>query len=90
MKITEVMYSGIAVKQLAYSFNKEYFTDITIGIEMKEGNSFVTIDFGEMSKEMIFKFSFKLGKTQKHLMKTREFMLPIKQYPLPPKKEGLT
>ncbi|WP_010523145.1 hypothetical protein [Aquimarina agarivorans] len=84
MKVTEIMYSGIAVRQLVYSFNKEFSTEIFTSIEMKEGNSFVTIDFGNTSKELIFKFSFKLGKTQKLLMKTREFMLPIGQYPLPP------
>ena len=87
MKITEIMYSGIAVRQLVYSFNREFFTDISTSIEMKEGNSFVTIDFGNVSKELIFKFSFKLGKTQKLLMKTREFMLPIEKYPLPPKED---
>ena len=86
MKVTEIMYSGMAVRQLAYSFNKEFFTDIAISVEMKNGNSFVTIDFGSTSKKLIFKFSFELGKTQKHLMKTREFMLPIEQFPLPPKK----
>lgn len=87
MKITEIVYSGIAVRQLAYSFNKAHGTNISISLEMKEGNSFVTIDFGDLSKEMIFGFTYKLGMTQKHLMITKDFILPITQYPMPPSEE---
>lgn len=84
MKVTKIMYSGIAVKQLAFSFNEKHGTNISVDIDMREGNSFVTIGFGEISEEMIFEFSFELGKTQKLLMTTKEFMLPLGKYPLPP------
>jgi hypothetical protein len=84
MKVTEVMFAELAVEQYSYWFNKKYGTTIKHSSEVKEGVPFVTIDFGDTSKELIFKFSFELGKIQKRLMKSGDFMLPVDEYPFPP------
>lgn len=84
MIITEIMFSGFAVRQFEFKFNSTHKTNIYSSIQTQDGTTFVTIDFGETSKELIFRFAFELGKIQKRLAKEGELMLPIDQYPLPP------
>ncbi|TPN89227.1 hypothetical protein [Aquimarina algicola] len=87
MKITEIMFSGLAAKQYAYFFNRENNTTIKISTESKEGISFVTIDFSDTHIDLALSFMYKIGELQEGLRTGRELLLPIGQYPLPPKEE---
>jgi hypothetical protein len=84
MKITEVMYANLAAKQYAHKFNQVYNTQIKVFLETKEGTPFVTIDFEDTPKNLIFKFGYELGEIQERLTSENELMLPTNQYPLPP------
>lgn len=84
MTITEMMFSGFAVRQLQFKFNSIHKTNIDSYAKTEEGITFVTIDFKDTSKELIFKFAFELGEIQKRLAKEGSLMLPLDEYPLPP------
>ncbi|GAA3523321.1 hypothetical protein GCM10022393_42700 [Aquimarina addita] len=85
MKVTEVMYANLAAKQYTYKFNQTYNTKVKIFLETKEGTPFVTIDFNDTPINLVFKFGYELGEIQERLTSESELMLPIDQYPLPPK-----
>ena len=85
--MTEIMFSGLAAKQYAYFFNKENGTNLKITIESKEGITFVTIDFGNTTIDLMMKFIYKMGELQEGLRSERELLLPIGKYPLPRKDE---
>ncbi|MBO0590852.1 hypothetical protein I2486_05470 [Cellulophaga sp. E16_2] len=89
MKVTEIMFSGLAAKQYAHFFNKENDTAIKIATESKEGISFVTIDFSDTPIDLALSFMYKIGELQEGLRTDKELLLPIGQYPLPPKEDVL-
>jgi hypothetical protein len=87
MTITQVMFADLAAKQFAAKFNEINGTAIQVSNTIKEGTPFVTIDFLDTPKELIFTFAFELGKIQKRLERDGSLMLPVSQYPLPPQGE---
>ncbi len=87
MKVTEIMFSGLAAKQYTYFFNKENNTTIKISTESKEGITFVTIDFSDTHIDLALSFMYKIGEIQEGLRIDRELLLPIGKYPLPSKEE---
>jgi hypothetical protein len=88
MKITEIMFSGLAAKQYAHFFNQNNGINLNLSTIIKEGICFVTIDFGNTSIELIAQFMYRMGEIQEGLRNDRELMLPIEKYPLPPGNNG--
>jgi hypothetical protein len=84
MKVTEIMFSGLAAKQYTYFFNQENGTNLKVSTETREGICFVTIDFENSSIELMVKFMYRMGELQEGLRNDRELMLPIGKYPFPP------
>ena len=88
MIIKEVMYAPGAAKQVIHKFNNDYNTSISyIKTEVLEGTPFVHIDLDDTHPSLIFKFGFLLGELQNYLEAKGEQFLPLKTYPLPPKKD---
>ncbi|UII27625.1 hypothetical protein LVD15_04145 [Fulvivirga maritima] len=87
MKIFRAFYANIAVIQYTFHFNKEHETEIKAYSEHLEGVPFVTIDFGDLNAELVFKFSFRLGEIHKEVQLKNDFLLDMEQYPLPPKED---
>lgn len=88
MKVKKIMYSPIAVVQFTYKFNKENNTNIEReSIEYLDGSPFVTIDFKETDQNLIFEYSYELGRIQNYLAKRGEELLPLEDYPFPPEQE---
>ena len=86
MKITEIMFSGLAARQYVNFFNDKNNLEIEVYLENKEGISFVTVDFKQTSIEKALSFMYKLGELQEELRNEGELMLPIEKYPLSDKK----
>lgn len=87
MKVTEVMFSGVAAKQYAYFFSKENNVDLKISTETKEGICFVTVHHEGVRVDLLLSFMYKMGELQEALRNDRELMLPVDKYPLPPKED---
>jgi len=87
MKATRIMYAPPAVIQFTYKFNKENNTNIENTDEIIDGSPFVTIDFKETSFQLIFVYTYELGRVQSHLARIKEQFLPLEQYPFPPDDE---
>jgi len=88
MKATKTMYAPVAVEQFTYRFNKEHNTNIhKDNVEYMDGACFVTIDFKETPFQLIFDYTYELGKIQNYLAKRREELLPLEDYPFPPEQE---
>lgn len=85
MKVTQVMFSGLAARQFTYKFNLEHATSIVVEEEFKEGVPFITFDLQDMPSDMVFKFAYTLGRLQKRLADDDELFLPTDQYPMPPR-----
>ena len=86
MKVTKIMYAPTAVTQFTYRFNKENNTHIEHTHEIIEGSPFVTIDFKETSRDLVFHYAYKLGRIQNYLAQKGEELLPLADYPFPPEK----
>ena len=84
MKVTEIMFSGLAAKQYTHFFNQENGTNLKVSTEINEGICFVTIDFENTTIDLMVKFMYRMGELQEGLRNDRELMLPIRKYPLPP------
>lgn len=84
MKAKRIMFSSLAVEQFTYKFNKENNTHIEYTNEILEGSLFVTIDFKEIPFQLIFDYTYELGKIQAHLATKEEDFLPLESYPFPP------
>jgi len=84
MKAKKIMYAWAAVKQFTYKFNKENNTHIEYTSEVLDGSLFVTIDFKETPFQLIFEYTYELGRIQNHLAGKREQFLPLESYPFPP------
>ncbi|REC62495.1 hypothetical protein DRF65_10405 [Chryseobacterium pennae] len=84
MKAKKIMYAPSAVEQFTYKFNTENNTNIEHTHEILDGSPFVTINFKETPFQLIFEFTFELGRIQNQLAKAREFFLPLDSYPFPP------
>ncbi|WP_254556917.1 hypothetical protein, partial [Salmonella enterica] len=52
--------------------------------EVLDGSPFVTIDFKETPFQLIFEYTYELGRIQSQLAKKREQLLPLDYYPYPP------
>lgn len=79
------MYAPTAVTQFTYRFNKENNTDIEReSVEYLDGSPFVTIDFKDTDQDLVFEYSYELGKIQNYLARIREELLPLEDYPFPP------
>lgn len=87
MKTTNAFYADIAVIQFTYWFNNQNNTKICAHAEYKAGVPFVEIDFKDTSKELIFKYTLRLGEIQNELSQKEKYSLDYLQYPLPPKED---
>lgn len=81
------MYAPSAVTQFTFKFNKENNTNIENSDEVIDGSPFVTIDFKETSFQLIFEYTYELGRIQNNLAKKKESLLPLEHYPFPPEQE---
>lgn len=81
------MYAPSAVTQFTYRFNKENNTHIEHTDEVIHGSPFVTVDFKETSRELVFEYSYELGCIQNYLAAERLQLLPLADYPFPPETE---
>jgi hypothetical protein len=88
LKISTAFYADIAVIQFTYWFNKQNNTSITAFAEIKGGVPFVTIDFGSLDFEIIFKYTLRLGEIQHELTQKDKFSLDYKDFPLPHKDDS--
>ncbi len=84
MKAKKIMYTPAAVDQFTYRFNTENHTSIEHTSEVLDGSPFVTIDFKETPFQLIFEYTYELGRIQSQLAKKREQLLPLDYYPYPP------
>lgn len=85
---TTTMYAPVAVDQFTYRFNKEHNTNIKKDdVDYADGACFVTIDFKDTPFQLIFQYTYELGKIQYYLAKNRESLLPLEDYPFPPEKD---
>lgn len=88
MKARTTMYAPVAVDQFTYRFNKEHNTNIKKdNIEYMDGSCFVTIDFKDTPFQLVFEYTYALGKTQNYLARNRESLLALDGYPFPPEQE---
>lgn len=81
------MYALTAVTQFTYKFNLENNTNIENTEEILDGSPFVTIDFKDTPFQLIFIYTYELGRIQYKLEKEGEDFLPLEQYPFPPDEE---
>ncbi|WP_129056846.1 MULTISPECIES: hypothetical protein [unclassified Chryseobacterium] len=84
------MYAISAVTQFTYNFNKENNTNIENTEEILDGSPFVTIDFKDTPFQLIFTYTYELGRIQYRLEKEEEEFLPVAQYPFPPDEDILS
>ncbi len=84
MKAKKIMSAPSAVEQFTYRFNKENSTNIEHTDEILDGSPFVTIDFKETPFQLIFEYTYELGRIQYHLEKEDKDFLPLDSYPFPP------
>lgn len=84
MKAKKIMYAPAAVTQFTYRFNTENHTSIEHTSEVLDGSPFVTIDFKETPFQLIFEYTFELGRIQSQLAIKDEDFLPLDSYPFPP------
>lgn len=84
MKAKKIMYALAGVIQFTYKFNKENNTHIEYTREILDGSLFVTIDFKETPFQLIFEYTYELGRIQNYLAGKREEFLPLESYPFPP------
>lgn len=84
MKAKKIMSAPSAVEQFTYRFNKENNTNIEHTDEILDGSPFVTIDFKETPFQLIFEYTYELGRIQYHLEKEDKDFLPLDSYPFPP------
>ncbi|WP_426482362.1 hypothetical protein [Chryseobacterium sp. R2ACT005] len=84
MKTTRIMYAPPAVTQFTYKFNTENNTNIENTDEIIEGSPFVTIDFKDTPFQLIFEYTYELGRIQSYLASIREQFLSLEYYPFPP------
>lgn len=84
MKATRIMYALAAVTQFTYKFNLENNTNIENAEEILDGAPFVTIDFKDTPFQLIFLYTYELGRIQYKLEKEEEDFLPLEWYPFPP------
>lgn len=82
------MYAISAVTQFTYKFNKENNTNIENTEEILDGSPFVTVDFKDTPFQLIFTYTYELGRIQYRLEKEEEF-LPLEQYPFPPDENNI-
>lgn len=87
MKISSAFYADIAVIQFTYWFNHQNNTQICTHAQAKGGVPFVEIDFKDTSKELIFKYTLRLGEIQNELSQKEKHSLDYLKYPLPPKED---
>lgn len=88
MKVKKIMYAPTAVTQFTYRFNKENNTNIQReNVEYLDGSPFITIDFKETNQDLVFEYSYELGRIQNYLAKRGEELLPLSDYPFPPEQE---
>lgn len=90
MKAKKIMYAISAVTQFTYNFNKENNTNIENTEEILDGSPFVTIDFKDTPFQLIFTYTYELGRIQYRLEKEEEEFLPVGQYPFPPDEDILS
>ncbi|GAA5083595.1 hypothetical protein GCM10023210_02410 [Chryseobacterium ginsengisoli] len=84
MKVRKIMYAPTAVTQFTYRFNKENNTDIEReSVEYLDGSPFVTIDFKDTDQDLVFEYSYELGRIQNYLARIRKELLPLEDYPFP-------
>lgn len=85
-KLTKPVFAEIAVVQVVHKFNRTHGTAIAVSDYILDGCPFVTFDFKDTSKEMLFRLGYQVGFTQAELSSSKEYvdMLPLKDYPLPP------
>ncbi|WP_185289715.1 hypothetical protein [Chryseobacterium lactis] len=88
MKAKKIMYAISAVTQFTYKFNKENNTNIENTEEILDGSPFVTVDFKDTPFQLIFTYTYELGRIQYRLEKEEEF-LPLEQYPFPPDENNI-
>lgn len=84
MKAKRIMYAPSAVDQFTYRFNTENNTNIEYTHEILDGSPFVTIDFKETPFQLIFEYTYELGRIQSQLAEKRELLLPLDYFPFPP------
>lgn len=89
MKAKKIMYALSAVTQFTYKFNKENNTNIENTEEILDGSPFVTIDFKDTPFQLIFTYTYELGRIQYRLEKEEEEFLPLEQYPFPPDEDNI-
>jgi len=87
MKISSAFYADIAVIQFTHWFNTQHNTQICAYAELKEGVPFAEIDFKDTDKELIFKYTLRLGEIQNELSQKEKYSLDYLKYPLPPKED---
>ena len=85
------MYAISAVTQFTYKFNKENNTNIENTEEILDGSPFVTVDFKDSPFQLIFTYTYELGRIQYRLEKEEEEeeFLPLEQYPFPPDENNI-
>lgn len=83
------MYAISAVTQFTYKFNKENNTNIENTEEILDGSPFVTVDFKDTPFQLIFTYTYELGRIQYRLEKEEEEFLPLEQYPFPPDENNI-
>jgi hypothetical protein len=76
MKAKKIMYAISAVTQFTYKFNKENNTNIENTEEILDGSPFVTVDFKDTPFQLIFTYTYELGRIQYRLEKEEEEFLP--------------
>lgn len=82
------MYAISAVTQFTYKFNKENNTNIENTEEILDGSPFVTVDFKDTPFQLIFTYTYELGRIQYRLEKEEEF-LPLEEYAFPPDENNI-
>jgi hypothetical protein len=82
-KLTKPVFAEIAV---VHKFNQTHGTVVAVSDYILDGCPFVTFDFKNTSKEMLFLLGYQVGLTQEELSSSKEYvdMLPLKDYPLLP------
>ncbi len=83
------MYAISAVTQFTYKFNKENNTNIENTEEILDGSPFVTVDFKDTPFQLIFTYTYELGRIQYRLEKEEEEFLPLEQCPFPPDENNI-
>lgn len=83
------MYAISAVTQFTYKFNKENNTNIENTEEILDGSPFVTVDFKDTPFQLIFTYTYELGRIQYRLEKEEEEFLPLEHYPFPPDENNI-